>query len=381
MTERFGKGSNTKACLIDYTVIDLETTSKYITDCEVIEMAAVRIRDGEIADTFSTLVKPSLKIPAVVTKITGISDDMVADAPCCRDALQNYLDFIGNDIIVGHNIFSYDSNILYDLYLQHFGLLFGNDMVDTLQFARYCDLSVPDLKLTTLSAHFGIKHDQAHRALADCIANYHCYEKLKPLLTSKSHHQNSSGRSSKRYGIKPSQTTQDLLELFNLVQGITSDNVIEDSEIMLLGLWLDGHRELAGNYPYDVIVHKLVEILEDKVITKDERTELVALLEEQADPVKHCSEECDDQIEFAEKLVCLTGEFDFGSRTDVEKYLEQAGAIIAKSVTGKTDYLIVGGCGSNAWAHGNYGTKVKKALELQEKGKPVKIIREDSVIK
>ena len=150
---------------------------------------------------------------------------------------------------------------------------------------------------------------------------------------------------------------------------------------MLLGLWLDAHRELAGNYPFDVIVRKLVEILEDKVITESERAELLALLEEQSDPVRHHSEKCTDQIDFAEKLVCLTGEFEFGSRAEVEARLEQAGALIAKSVTGKTDYLIVGGCGSEAWAHGTYGTKVKKALELQEKGKQIKIIREDVVLK
>lgn len=381
MSARLGKGSNARACINDYTVIDLETTSKYLNDCEVIEMAAVRIRGGVISDTFATLVKPTQSIPALITRITGISDDMVADAPCCQDALKAYIDFIGDDIVVGHNILTFDTNIIFDLCLKHFGLLFGNDMVDTLQFARYCDLPVSDLKLTTLTAHFGIEHNQAHRALADCIANYHCYEKLKPLFTDEVQVQFTSSSSPKRYGTKPSKTTQDLLNLLVLVQNIASDHVLSDSEIVCLGFWLDDHRELAGNYPYDVIMRKLTEILEDRIITEEERAELLVLLDEQADPVKYRAEENSEQIDFSGKLICLTGEFHCGSRADVEKRLGKAGAIIAKTVTAKTDYLIVGGSGSAAWSCGNYGNKVKKALELQEKGKPIQIIREDEALK
>ena len=157
---------------------------------------------------------------------------------------------------------------------------------------------------------------------------------------------------------------------------MTEDNYISDQEINVLETWLDDNKELAGNYPYDIIYEKVTDILEDRIITDSERKELLTLLIEQSDPIQHHAEECEN-IDFNGKTICLTGDFDSGSRSEIEKMFENAGSIISKNVTLKTDYLIVGGSGSSAWSCGNYGNKVKKALELQEKGEPIKIIRED----
>ena len=77
--------------------------------------------------------------------------------------------------------------------------------------------------------------------------------------------------------------------------------------------------------------------------------------------------------------VCITGQFNRGSRDNVRKELESFGAIIAKDVSGKVDYLIVGGYGNSSWAYGNYGSKVKKALEYQEQGKDIKIVSEEEL--
>ena len=223
MPDRIGKGTNLYFDIDDYTVIDLETTSKYVTDCEVIEMAAVRVRKGQITETFSTLVKPEHHIPSIVSRITGITDDRVEDAPSCRDALRKYLDFIGNDIVVGHNILSFDANILYDLSQKHFQIPFSNNMIDTLQYAKYRDMEPVDYKLTTISAYLGIPHLDAHRALGDCIANYHCYERMKQLPASDYRPQIQSKKERTYYGAKPSRSTQGVLDLLGLVQKITSD--------------------------------------------------------------------------------------------------------------------------------------------------------------
>ena len=77
----------------------------------------------------------------------------------------------------------------------------------------------------------------------------------------------------------------------------------------------------------------------------------------------------------------MTGEFESGSRTEISNRLEQMGAVINNHVVKSVDFLIVGGNGSNAWASGNYGTKVKKALELQEKGSKIQIVREAEIFK
>ena len=159
-----------------------------------------------------------------------------------------------------------------------------------------------------------------------------------------------------------------------------ADNYISNNEISVLEKWLEDNKKLAGNYPYDAIYVKLADILEDRIITDSEREELLAILIDQSDPVHYHSEEC-QHIDFTSKVVCLTGDFDSGSRSEMEQIFQNVGAVISKNVTQKTDYLIVGGSGSAAWSCGNYGNKVKKALELQNNGKHIKIIREDTAMR
>ncbi len=168
-----------KADISDYTVIDLETTDVNVRICEIIEASAVRVRNNVITDRFSTLIKPVKPISSLITSITGITNDMVKDAPSVQQVLPDYLDFIGDDIILGHNVACFDRNII-KIYCEKLGLSpFMNDTLDTLTYSRKCDIDVPNRKLTTLTQYFGISHDDAHRALADCIANHECYQKLK----------------------------------------------------------------------------------------------------------------------------------------------------------------------------------------------------------
>lgn len=177
------KNTNTrksvKGDISDYTVIDLETTDVNIYRCEIIEVSAVKVRDNEITDKFSSLVKPVGIISSLITSITGITNDMVKNSPGIGDILPDYLEFIGDDIILGHNVACFDRNII-KIYCEKLGLPpFMNDTLDTLTYARKCNLDVPNRKLTTLTEYFGICHNDAHRALADCIANHYCYQELK----------------------------------------------------------------------------------------------------------------------------------------------------------------------------------------------------------
>lgn len=174
-----------KEAISDYTVIDLETTGINVSTCEIIEASAVKVRDNRIVEQFSTLVKPDHKISGLITSITGITNDMVKNSPNIREILPQYLAFIGDDIILGHNVASFDRNIIKH-HCERLGLpQFLNDTFDTLSFSKRCNLDIPNHKLTTLTQYFGIYHDDAHRALADCIANHECYQKLKELYNKK----------------------------------------------------------------------------------------------------------------------------------------------------------------------------------------------------
>nr|WP_312692847.1 BRCT domain-containing protein [Caproiciproducens sp.] len=104
---------------------------------------------------------------------------------------------------------------------------------------------------------------------------------------------------------------------------------------------------------------------------------MLLLFEQITDPVANsCSCDCFD---ISGKAFCLTGEFEFGDRSSVEATLYQKGGIPVSSVTRKTDCVIVGSKGSDAWSNGNYGTKLKKALELQAKGLPIQIVKEQDI--
>ena len=93
---------------MDYTVLDLEMTGLAPKRDKVIEIGAVRVRNGEIADTYGTLVRPGMSIPETVVQLTGITDEMAALGKEENVAMQELLQFIGDDILVGHNlIFDY----------------------------------------------------------------------------------------------------------------------------------------------------------------------------------------------------------------------------------------------------------------------------------
>ena len=291
----FTLGTTIRENISDYTVIDIETTGKYVNNCEIIELSAVRVRNSQIVDKYSTLIKPEKKVPAEITELTGITDEMLENAPLISKKLSEYIAFIGDDIILGHNIASFDRHII-SRYCSELGLpLLENDTLDTLQYAHCCDVDVPDYRLTTLTAFFGISHSNAHRALADCIANFECYEKLK-------------GRFDGVYRSSPFNQSRERVEV-------------------------------------------------DKSVLS----------------------EVTEKIDLSGKSVCLTGAFNRGSRSSVQKEIENLGAVVVKDVSSKTDYLIVGGSGSADWKFGNYGGKVQKALEYQEKGKNIKIVSEEDV--
>ncbi len=182
MTER-NKGKRLAKYVSDYVVFDLETTGVSVAKDDIIEISAVRGRNGQIVDTFSTLVNPGRPIPADATAVNGITDEMVKDAPEIGTALSGFLEFIGKEVLVGHNIHSFDLNFVYDAALVLSGKKVDNDYVDTLYLAKRCLPGLGSYKLTDLAAHFGISAAGAHRAFNDCLMNQKCYEELGILLS------------------------------------------------------------------------------------------------------------------------------------------------------------------------------------------------------
>lgn len=153
-----------------FVVFDLETTGKMPDTAEIIEIAAVKIVDGKETETFQTLVKPIGAISEEITALTHISNAMVLDAPAIESVLPDFFKFTREgSILVGHNIAGYDFPIV-NRYAEKMGYHFDNEMVDTLLLARKYLTELPNFKLETISKHFGISHENAHRAMCDVFA-------------------------------------------------------------------------------------------------------------------------------------------------------------------------------------------------------------------
>ena len=169
----------------DYVVFDLETTGLSPEADEMIEISGIRVREGKAAEEFSTLVNPGRPIPYAASRVNGITDRMVREAPDLRDALGRFLAFIGEDVLVGHNIHTFDMLFLYNGAARALKRTVPNDYVDTLYLAKSCLPGLYRYRLTDLAAHFGIDTQGAHRALKDCDMNRQCYECMGRILGSR----------------------------------------------------------------------------------------------------------------------------------------------------------------------------------------------------
>lgn len=177
LAHRIDKGHSLLCLPNDYTVIDLETTGLSPRCDEIIELAAIKVRCGEVQNEFQQLVRPRNCIPDLISSITHISNEMVADAPVIEDSLGEYLDFIGTDVVVGHNV-CFDVNFIYDNCANVFGCGFTNDYVNTVRIAKRL-LDLPHYRLLDLCKYYGINVENAHRALADCRMTHALLGKLK----------------------------------------------------------------------------------------------------------------------------------------------------------------------------------------------------------
>ena len=152
-----------------FVVYDLEATDKVTSSAYIIEIAACKMVDGVITQTFQTLVKPPCAISQEIIELTHIDNFMVADAPTIEQVLPDFYRFSRDAILVGHNISGYDFPLI-KLFADQMGYNFDNDLKDTLLLARQYLPELSNYKLETISKHFGISHENAHRAMSDVLA-------------------------------------------------------------------------------------------------------------------------------------------------------------------------------------------------------------------
>lgn len=130
------KGKQRREYVPDYVLYDLETTGISSLYDEVIEISAVKVRNGKIVDEFSELVNPGRPIPYAASSVNNISDKMVENARSFEKVLPEFLAFARDDVLAGHNIAGFDMKFLYRDCEKYFGQTLTNDYIDTLAIAN-----------------------------------------------------------------------------------------------------------------------------------------------------------------------------------------------------------------------------------------------------
>ena len=172
-------GKRVEAGALTYTVLDLETTGFNHNKDEIIEIGAIKYNNRIELDRLSLLIKPRKKISRSIELLTGITNQMLElEGIDIVTAIFMLKEFLGDSVLVGHNISTFDSKFLDDAYQMVLHCHFPNDFIDTLCHAKKVLPTLEHYKLENLAEMYGIDYSNAHRAIEDCVINHLVYEKL-----------------------------------------------------------------------------------------------------------------------------------------------------------------------------------------------------------
>lgn len=181
-------------------------------------------------------------------------------------------------------------------------------------------------------------------------------------------------------------------ELVGFLTGTASDGVLNDQEITAMSSWLERNESVREIWPASVIVQRLATILEDGIITDEERADLLTTVRQVTgsdtdesglgyEASTEVWEDAVDGLTIAGSMFCLTGDFVSGDRESVDTMLRCLGAETNSSVNKSVTYLVIGTLASRDWLYTSHGRKIEKALLLKREGCPIKVITERTLLK
>lgn len=254
MVSRDYKGKSIIEFPSEYVCIDVETTGLDFSSDEIIEVAASRVKDNQIIDTFTSLIRPRVShvllpisefkkmtdsdidrffeshlVPDFITELTGITNDMLLSSDTDEVVLPKLNAFVGDSIVVGHNV-NFDVNFLYDAFGRQ-GIIFSNNYVDTLRIARKLFPELPHHRLQDLSAHLGILQDAKHRAGADVETTVQCFVRMSEIIRDTEGVDAFKGR----FGNKTSNYSNKLKNLIAISTEIDDTNPIFGKVVVFTG--------------------------------------------------------------------------------------------------------------------------------------------------
>lgn len=317
--DRAEKGNSLIAFPNDYTVIDTETTGFDLVYNSIIEVAAVRVREGKVQDKFSSLIKPSkcyylskdgeesesyYYVDEHITKLTGITNEMLEGAPEAAEVLPEFVKFIGDDILVAHNA-NFDINFLYETMSKVIGQPLKNDFVDTMRLSRKLFPTSEHHRSCDLAKNCGVPYENAHRALNDSMIACACFEKMREIV--------------------------------------------------------------ASNYESQEIFAKLF-----KHKGGCKKLDSSSIVTDKAD--------FDEDHPFYHRTVVFTGALDGIPRRVAMQSVVDVGGYVADNVTKATNYLVVGSFDFVNSVKGNKSSKMKKAEKMKLDGLDIEVISENTFL-
>lgn len=172
---RINKGESLIELPENYCCIDIETTGYMPKFDNIIEFCGIKVSNGKIIDIYSTLIKPPSPVSEFITELTGITNEMLKNQPDFNQIADNIYEFLGNEILLGHNI-NFDINFLYDNLALTLNKYLNNDFVDLLRFSRRLFKDFENHKLGTVAQELGVTSENWHRAKVDCDTTIKCFE-------------------------------------------------------------------------------------------------------------------------------------------------------------------------------------------------------------
>ena len=370
-----------------YTTFDVELANPRRDS--VCSIGVVRVENKEIVFQKEFLINPECEFSYHNIKIHSISPDMVKNQPTFPEVWVEIKPYFENTTIIAHNAKSMDLCALYRMLEKYQLPVPAFKYVCTLELARGLipANTCTGCKLNLLCEAFNIPFGHHHNALDDAMACRNLFEILEERANGNVNIKNYDGPDTDApttpyHAGKPmySEKTQSMQKLHSIVSAVLEDRIVSLEEANELLAWMEEHKELEGYYPYDKLFETLRTILLDNIISEEEEVILLPILDAFASPdfVAPAAQKASDF--WMGKTVCLSGDFAFGSKKEVEEWLIAKGATVVASVTKKLNILILGNGGSDAWKYGNYGSKYEKAKQLNEKGCSIEIYKEKDVL-
>ena len=169
-------------CETSFVVFDLETTGAKAPPCRITEIGAYKVENCELVGEFHTLVNPEVPIPPFITSLTGISDDMVRNAPRFGEVVDDFLRFIGDSVLVAHNS-PFDLGFLnHEISMVHDECRVGNPALCTVQLSRRLLPHIENHKLKTVASYYSVDLINHHRASDDARATAKIFINLLKML-------------------------------------------------------------------------------------------------------------------------------------------------------------------------------------------------------